>query len=191
MRAYRVVSGCIAVALAAPVFADTVVYDDGELKQTYRVELCAAGEACVRKVITQISQKFVYTAEPYEVLQNKLAGFGIETSVYESSWSEPLEVNATMKINGQAVFSEIVRRDCPPCKKRRRKNANETLVALYGTARAGDVIEFVLDPIVSPINSNGFTMNVKRYLNDTVIGSQSQSWLAPIGSTPGDGSELK
>lgn len=183
MRAYRIVSGCVALALTVPVFADTTIYDDGELKQTYRVETCGSGEACVNKLVTNISQRFVYTSESYSNLLNRLSAFGVETSVFDANWNEPMEVNATMKINGQAVYSEITRRECVPCKKRRRKNPSETLNILYSRAVPGDIIEFVFEPISAPINSSSFTINVKRYENSTVVGSQSGAWLT--GPSPG------
>lgn len=176
----------LALLASVTVCADTVAYSDGELTQRINVVSCDFGEGCIKKLVTHGSQSFVYNFTSFEQLEARLASFALETTVYDATWDQPLETDALIKVNGNVVAGEKFRRECVSCKKRRRKDPRGTATSVYSMAKQGDVIEVVFQPVSAPVDSNSFTINIKRYENEQLLSSQSKAWYPGLGGASGE-----
>jgi hypothetical protein len=176
MKHRAMMTAVLALAGSGAAMAEDVVYDDGELRQGYQVTACASGEGCSYRLSSTVRQSFTYGGAGYQWLYDKLEGISIENNVYDASWAEPEELNATLKINGVThSIQKLVRRCQPKCKKK-LKDATVVSSQLYSVLKAGDVVVLESDAISAPIDNDSFTFNVKRYQYETLIGSRSRAW---------------
>lgn len=190
-RLHALVVTIFSAAFSCQAFSDTLVYNDGELTQRFSVASCSSNEGCDFKLSTNGSHRFVYNFGSFDQLDAWMTAFVMETNVYDANWSQPMEVDALIKVNGVVIGSEKFRKDCVSCKKRRRKDPRGTSTVVYSYAKAGDVVEVVFQPVTAPIDSSNFTLNIKRYSQDTLLSSQSRAWYPGSGNFDGDTSTIE
>jgi len=161
----------LVAASSSAVLAETVipVYEDSHFTATAQFNACTS--ACTKTMAVTAVHQFVFDGD-YNHLYNELATVGIKVTVYDDDWLDSDSGELYFKLVSARARLQFWRN-----RNRHRKvdNLTEAASAIYAIAIPGQVVslEFLQQPVVSA--SGDFTVNVRRYRDEVLIGSGSRA----------------
>lgn len=127
-------------------------------------------DGCVGQMAVTAQYSFVFDGD-YNHLYDELNAIGIKVTAYDSDWVDSESGETTFKLASSRRALERWRRS--NLGHRRVGKVSESANAIYAVAVPGQTvtIEFNQDP--TNISAADFTINVRRYRNETLIGTRS------------------
>ena len=177
----RRLSSLIMVLMAPPaLFAEqsTVIYQDDAFSASARISACTGG--CTNQMSVDASYRFVFNGN-FNALYTELEQLNLRAVAYDSNWQDADSGELVMKVSSTVHQRQRWRRTV--LSRRKVENVSDMAMAIYAAAAPGQQItlEFLQSP--SPLNDADFTINVRRYINDSVVSSGSR---AVVGSPNDD-----
>lgn len=163
----------IALTLAGAATAaerSIMVYQDQVTAATARISECGSG--CVRQMSVTTTYSFVHHGD-YQGLLSELSELSLRTTVYDTPWEDSEVGELLFKVSSTIHQRQRWRR---ANMRRKVENPTELANAIYTTVPAGTVVTLELTQTPVPLISEDFTVNIRRYNGDQLMGTGSYAF---------------
>lgn len=168
---------CFALGLASSaalsVESSYTIYQQNGFKAEATVNDCASG--CSRQLAVMARYDFLYDGD-YDDLLAMLQAFGLRVSIYDGQWSDADEGEVVMKVSSTIHQRQRWRR---ANLRRKMDTPIQMASAIHATVPAGTMVTLEFHQTPLPLVGSDFTINVRRYANDSLVSSGSRA-VAPI-----------
>ncbi|NQD35851.1 hypothetical protein HPT27_02380 [Permianibacter sp. IMCC34836] len=160
--------------------ADSVVpvYQDEDFVANAEISSCSG---CGKRMAVMARHQFVFDGD-YNHLYAELADIGIKVTVYDGVWADSDSGEVNFKVASSTRPLERWRRT--NLGQRRLNKVSESANAIYAVTAPGQLVtlEFLQD--ANDLVGNDFTVNVRRYKSDSLVGTRSMA-VSPVGGGGG------
>lgn len=148
------------------------VYQQNGFKAEAIISECTSG--CSRQLSVVARYDFLYNGD-YNQLLEMLQAFGLRVSIYDGQWADADEGEVTMKVSSTIHQRQRWRR---ANLRRKMDTPTQMASAIHATVPAGTVVTLEFQQTPLPLVGSDFTINVRRYADDTLVSSGSRA-VAP------------